>query len=275
MTTRSARNPHPPVSALWKAPRRSLPHHAATLTGALHHAASEYMQRSGRPAKVFFRADDVAMDSAMNTAMFEAFIKAGVPLAPALVPAWLNADRWHALLRLTAAAPHLWAWHQHGWRHRNGQQEGKKGEFGSDRHAENKTDDILKGRDKLRRVTGNACCPLFTPPWNRMDGEALTALAAAGFRAVSRSAGAMPPAPPQLTELPVNVDLHTRREAAPHEGWQALTREICAAVSTGWCGIMLHHNRMNGAAAAFLTTLLVFIRDHPHLHVVDVRRYML
>jgi hypothetical protein len=109
---------------------------------------------------------------------------------------------------------------------------------------------------------GPAFYPAFTPPWNRCSARALELIREAGYRAVSRSSGSRPPAPPGLPELAVNLDLHTRREATAEGGWQALEEELQAAVAAGRCGIMIHHQRMNAAAAAFLDALLAALKAH-------------
>ncbi|MFV0422413.1 polysaccharide deacetylase [Oleidesulfovibrio sp.] len=273
--TQPSKPARPYFSALWRVPAATIADRAAKLHHAAGIAANDFAALHGKPASIFFRADDVAVPSAMNTVMFTAFIRNNVPLAPALVPAWLNEARWEVLQALAAHAPHLWAWHQHGWRHRNAQREGKKGEFGSHRTYDAKEADIRKGRDKLHRIAGSAMCPVFTPPWNRMDEEALNALVLLGFKGVSRTVNARPLPPEGLKDISVNVDLHTRRETSPDAGWQALTDELCAAISTGQAGIMLHHQRMNAAAAAFLNIFLAFAASHPCLDVVDIRKAVL
>jgi hypothetical protein len=103
---------------------------------------------------------------------------------------------------------------------------------------------------------GKIFVPVFTPPWNRCDQETLTALQGLGYQALSRSVGVQPAAPAALPEYPVSVDLHTRKEKDPHQGWQNLLEELRENLAVGFCGVMIHHQRMNYAAYIFLDLLL-------------------
>ena len=98
--------------------------------------------------------------------------------------------------------------------------------------------------------------PMFTPPWNRCSAEALALLNHLGYLAVSRYQGARPASSESLPDITVNVDLHTRRETRAEDGWQNLFEELRAALFNRFCGIMIHHQRMNDAAFAFLDLLL-------------------
>jgi hypothetical protein len=209
---------------------------------------------AGGRAALHFRADDVAVVGAKLVRMFGVFAKRRAPVAPALVPAWLTAPRFKVLRSIAPGG--TFAWHQHGWRHLNHEPEGKKCEFGPARDTEAKADDIRRGAQRLAEVTGGACLPVFTPPWNRMDADTLDALPELGFRAVSRTPGAKPACPACMAELPVHAALHSRREADPEASLDALAEEMTSGLATGVCGVMLHHQRMNQAALDFLDMLL-------------------
>ncbi len=216
---------------------------------------------SGRPATVFFRADDIGLPGSQLAGMTALFVRRGVPLALAVVPTWLPMR--HADLKSQLApGGDLWCLHQHGFRHANHEQgtpARKKSEFGPARSVEAKQRDIFRGRDILESHFGERLYPLFTPPWNRCDGETLSILAELGFKAVSRSAGARPTTPRDLQELTVNVDLHTRKEPTAESALAALLDELEQGLAKGHCGIMLHHQRMNRAALEFLDRLLTVI----------------
>jgi peptidoglycan/xylan/chitin deacetylase (PgdA/CDA1 family) len=246
------------VSSLWQAVPADVEHRLAAVLDA-----------APGQCRVFFRADDVAVPGRAMARMLEVFTANRVPLCMAVVPAWLNASRWHEL-RAKAGESSQWCWHQHGWRHHNHQTMGKKGEFGNERDAQAKQADIERGRDKLAGLMGRDFQPFFTPPWNRFDRETGEILARTGFRAVSRSAGEgkKVPLPPGLPDLCINTDLHTRNESTPAEGWDALFAEFKDALATGRCGVMLHHQRTNGAAFDFLDLLLRAVRSHPNTEAV-------
>jgi hypothetical protein len=157
---------------------------------------------------------------------------------------------------MSQKAPSLWCWHQHGWRHVNHEPEGKKQEFGPSRTSLRIRDDLIRGKQRLQTVMGDAFSPVFTPPWNRCDQQTLWLLRELKYSAVSRSPGAVPPSPDGLPDFAVNVDLHTRREALPLLGWEGLFSEMGSALAQGFCGIMIHHQRMNGEAFVFLEILI-------------------
>lgn len=210
---------------------------------------------SGR-AVVYFRADDVAVPGNAFTAMAAAFASAGAPLNMAVVPAWLTQSRW-AALRKAAPDSGLFCWCQHGWRHMNFEPEGtKKREFGQARPARDKRMDISKGFRRLQEILGGDFTPVFTPPWNRCDGESMEAMPAIGIKGLSRTVGAGPNPPAVLPDFPVRMDLHTRKEPAPEASLTAMLGEMEEGLSSGSLGIMLHHQRMNQAALGFLATLL-------------------
>lgn len=219
--------------------------------------------------EVFFRADDVGVPGERCREMMTLFRHYSIPLHMAVTPAWLTESRW-GLLQEWSGGADIWCWHQHGWRHVNHQKTGKKGEFGTDRSREAKRADLVKGRDKLNGIMGDDFCPVFTPPWNRFDVETGEILKELDFLAVSRSAGEMRKVglPDGLPDIAINVDLHTRNEADPADGLDAMLNEFARAVETGRVGVMLHHQRMNEAALAFLDHLLGTVANSRHLKTI-------
>lgn len=206
---------------------------------------------------IFFRADDIGAPGDNCRRMLDIFRSHTIPLHLAVTPSWLTSARWD-VLRQWAGTDDLWCWHQHGWQHKNHQRSGKKGEFGTDRSDEALRADLTRGRDKLAAIMGTDFTPVFTPPWNRFDDRVGPILLELGFTAVSRSEGAdrKVPLPPELPDIPVNVDLHTRNEPDPGDGLDRLAEEFEAAARTGRIGVMLHHQRMNDAAFVFLEACL-------------------
>lgn len=224
-----------------------------------------------KPGYLFFRADDVGVPGKRFARLMDLFAQFRVPLCLAVVPAWLTGPRWQRLKQLGQGAPSLWCWHQHGWRHLNHEAEGKKQEFGQARPPSRAREDLIRGRRRLEKLMGDDFYPVFTPPWNRCDGNTLTLLKDLGFRAVSRSHGSLPPAPMGLPDLAVSVDLHTRKEVDPAEGWHHLFEELGQGISRGLCGIMIHHQRMNDAAFFFLELLFQTLVDCEHLRLMHFK----
>ena len=205
---------------------------------------------------------------AADSPVFAAF---RTPLSLAVVPAWLTRSRWRALASLSDSRSGLWCWHQHGWRHVNHEIDGKKQEFGPRRPVEEIHGDLSRGRRRLEEIMGDVFFPAFTPPWNRCDLRTLDALKTLGFQAVSRFRESKPPPPAGLTEIPVHVDLHTRKETTPAQGWRRLWGELAAGLASGGCGIMLHHRCMNEAAFDFLERLLQGLANHRGVAVVHLK----
>lgn len=223
------------------------------------------------PAQIFFRADDVGVPGKQFSHLKEIFSKHQTPLCLAVVPAWLTASRWTYLQKPGSHMPDLWCWHQHGWRHMNHEKAGRKQEFGASRRRTAVLKDLVKGRRRLEELMGNKFYPVFTPPWNRCGLDALEHLWADGYCAVSRRTGAQPATRDGLPDLFVNVDLHTRKETDPKKGWNNLLAELQHSISAGYCGIMIHHQRMNAAAFDFLDYLLSVLVRCKNLSVVDFR----
>lgn len=233
------------VSSLWLSP---LPDNGERLEAIFKGAPDN--------TAIFFRADDIGVPGDKCRRMMDIFRAHHVPLHMAVTPTWLTESRWGTLNQW--AGNGLFCWHQHGWRHVNHQNSGKKGEFGTDRPWTDKNGDIVKGRTKLEKLMGNLFTPFFTPPWNRFDHETGILLAELGFAGVSRSSGEMKkvPLPDTLPDIFINVDLHTRNEDTPAAGWDALMDEFETAATTGRIGVMLHHQRMNDTAFKFLDLCL-------------------
>ena len=220
---------------------------------------------------VFFRADDVGVPGRQFARLTEIFISKRASLSLAVVPAWLTQPRWRQTQSLCRDASSLFCWHQHGWRHINHERSGKKQEFGPGRSVAQIEGDLLKGRQRLEYLIGDSFTPVYTPPWNRCSQLTLESLRKLGYHAVSRSRGSLPPVPPGLPDFQVNVDLHTRKLENSPGDWTHLLDELRFTISSGCCGIMLHHQRMNDGAFAFLGNLLQIFTNHKNLRIVNFK----
>lgn len=233
-------------------------HIEAELERYLERAADELQQHDD--VVVFFRADDVGVPGSTFARLINVFRRHQVPLTLSVVPAWLTRTRWQQLQELCREDQPLWCWTQHGWRHLNHEPQGKKLEFGPSRSISRKRKDLFLGFQRLSELMGEVFVPAFTPPWNRCDEETLTALPDLGYKALSRSLAAQSLASATVPEYPVSVDLHTRKEKDGAKGWQNLLEELRENLARGFCGIMIHHKRMNDAAFIFLDVLLTALK---------------
>jgi len=253
-------------SLLWNAP-------LTDLKPRLQDCVDQAQARLPLPVRFYFRADDIGVPGKRFYRLLDMFLDCRMPLCLAVVPSWLTRQRWDIFLKTDQKAPELWCWHQHGWRHVTHEIQGKKQEFGSIRSLEEIRQDIVRGREKLEHLMKDRFTPVFTPPWNRCDGRTLAVIKNNEFKAVSRHRQSRPIPPKGLPDFFVNVDLHTRRETDPEAGWQSLWKELSAAISSGTCGIMIHHQRMNETAFDFLEQLLGIIKQAPHMipvHFKDI-----
>ncbi len=238
------------ISHIWRSPPKDL---ASRVTRCIDSARDEREKREGI---VFFRADDVAVPGKGFSQLMELFIRHRTPLSLGVVPAWLSGPRWRQLKGFDRRGSGLWCWHQHGWRHQNHEMTGKKQEFGPIRTESQIERDLVRGLRRLEAQMGRDFYPVFTPPWNRCGLSTLILLKELGYHAVSRSIGSQPSTPDQLPDFQVNVDLHTRKEQRSGGEWDGLFEDLKSALMSGFCGIMIHHQRMNEAAFAFLEVLL-------------------
>lgn len=254
------------VSSIW----HRLPSDIVKKTERCVAAGCEQRSRRG-DAHIFFRADDIAVPGKNFTHLLKTFSQYRAPLCLAIVPAWLTRPRWSALKRVAQTAASGWCWHQHGWRHQNHEIQGKKQEFGPARSRVDLEHDIRCGRQRLEKLLDKDFYPVFTPPWNRCDQNALDVLKSLGYAAVSRSRGSSPQSSKGLPGFDVNVDLHTRKEKTPTAGWINLIDELQQAIASGRCGIMIHHQRMNAGAFDFLEMLLTVLIRHKALKLVHFK----
>jgi hypothetical protein len=218
--------------------------------------------------RVFFRADDIGIPSGNFQGLISCFRKHKMPLCLATVPSWLTENRRDELYSLTGKNKSQWCWHQHGVTHRNFESTGKKQEFGPSRSAHQLQHSLESGKARLTDLLGKEFLPVFTPPWNRCTADTLETLINLEFLAISRYQGAKPESPTTLPDLSVNVDLHTRKESTAELALDNLLHELERGISSGFCGIMLHHQRMNKRAFDFLDLLLYQINIEKRLNPV-------
>ena len=254
------------VSPIW----RSFPADLVDRTERCIHIASERLENKGL-GYIFFRADDVAAPGRNFARLMDIFRRQRVPLCLAVVPVWLTGRRWQYLKGLGAKESALWCWHQHGWRHVNHEIDGKKQEFGASRSRSDIKRDLVQGKRRLEDLMEAEFYPVFTPPWNRCSLSTLQLLQDLGYAAVSRSRDSQPKVPGQLSEFLVNVDLHTRKERDPAIGWRNLFNELQQALQSDYCGIMIHHQRMNDGAFDYLEVLLKAMVRHKALELLHFR----
>lgn len=218
-------------------------------------------RKSSQPVELFFRADDIGIPSHMFTELIRLFQHYQLPLCLATVPAWITPSRYNGLRDITGYDDTLWCWHQHGRLHKNFEHEGKKQEFGPARDKETIKRHLELGKDRLKQILGEAFQPYFTPPWNRCSLDTAVSLNELNFSAISRYRNAKPDFTGIITDIQVNVDLHTRKEPDLEISLTNLLTELENSLATERCGIMIHHQRLNENGLIFLDTLLSTLKQ--------------
>ena len=221
---------------------------------------------------IFFRADDMAVPGQYFFRLVELFRRFDVPLSMAIVPAWLTLPRWECINKALKKAPNLFCLFQHGWRHINHEKKGKKQEFGPERERAQIREDLVKGRRRLEGLIGDDFNPLFTPPWNRCTKSTVEELENLGYKAISSKKGRKDE-DHRFPDFGVSIDLHTRKESDPLESMESLLDQLKSSLADPYCGIMIHHQRMNESAfhflEIFLETLLKF-KEYPVVSINDL-----
>lgn len=152
----------------------------------------------------------------------------------------------------------------HGFTHSNHAPAGaKKAEFGDHRDAVAMASELRQGLDRVAAAFGDACRPVFVPPWNRIGARATAALAAAGYRALSTKAPPGHPPVTGITVIDVEIDIIDWRGDRGYAGDRevvGLLRDRLAALRQQGkvarsIGILTHHAVHDPAAWAFLETL--------------------
>jgi len=253
-----------PVSSIWLYPLNNL---KKKIRLCIENALGA--RKNDKQVKIFFRADDIGVAGKQFTQLIQIFTKYKAPLCLAVVPAWLTSKRWKVLGNICKNNGFRWCWHQHGWTHTNHEHTGKKQEFGPGRSDKELLNDLSKGHKKLKAILINDYYHAFTPPWNRCSEDALKILKKLGYKAISRSKGAKPDAPVGLPDYQVNVDLHTIKEPDAGLGWEKLFNDLETSIADNYCGIMIHHQRMNKNAFDFIELLIQELILHKEIVMVN------
>ncbi|MBW1990037.1 MAG: hypothetical protein JRI97_10890, partial [Deltaproteobacteria bacterium] len=222
--------------------------------------------KPGRPA-VFFRADDVVAVDPEFMAMARIFAAVRAPLSLAVIPARTTPAAARGLLAACGGEDSLWCWHQHGVDHENRAATGKKEELPDSMGKEQIRAAVARGKRTMEELFGERSEPVYTPPWNRCGRKVLEALTALGFNAVSRAPGAEPPAGGEMKDIPVCMDLHTRKETSPEDAAFRMLAELDRGLESGLLGVMIHHHRMNRAAVGYLKRLVGILAAEQNFHL--------
>lgn len=128
---------------------------------------------------IWWRDDDAISQTDALDRMARLAQRLGIPVHLAVIPKLADASLVLACKNQPLLVPMV-----HGWAHQDHAAEGrKKAEFGELR--DELVDDAQAGIERMETLFMDDFIEVFVPPWNRIDPELVSKLAALGYKAVS------------------------------------------------------------------------------------------
>ncbi|MBL4768962.1 MAG: polysaccharide deacetylase family protein [Rhodobacteraceae bacterium] len=129
---------------------------------------------------LWWRDDDAVEATPALDQLSEMAGRLGVPVHLAIIPAYVQKSL------VTAIAARPLSPMVHGWSHHNHAPEGqKRSEYPDRRPLEERVDEVTESLAILTGLFGDALCPVFVPPWNRITPDLVAELPAIGFTGLS------------------------------------------------------------------------------------------
>lgn len=212
-----------------------------------------------RPVPLWWRDDDAARDTPELRRLLELSVRLKIPLLLAVIPDAMDESlpplvRRYPLVRVA----------QHGFSHTNHSSASrKKQELVSGFDVEQ----LRFGKQRLEAAFPEQFRPIMVPPWNRIDGDVVSALPGLGYAALSAGGEAMRREP--LLRIDGHVDpvaWGTGTAALPHpfRGQGRTTAMLLRAYRRGFnpIGFLTHHLGMNEPAWRYSERVLTRLRCH-------------
>jgi predicted glycosyltransferase len=226
----------------------------------------ELIRAEGKEVRIFFRDDDIDEDEESLIRLLDLFLAHGAPLNLAVIPDLLTDATVKRLHQRELWIPESLGLIQHGWRHVNHEQEGRKCEFGISRSLAEKFSDIARGKSRLEEAFGPRFYPAFTPPWNRCTQDTFGVLDELGFVVFSKDQGKEPVQDHRFQEISTTLDLYRWKDGATLKPADEIVKTL---INQLWeldrIGILLHHKVMDSTALTFLDQLLNELRHCPQV----------
>ncbi|WP_120634374.1 polysaccharide deacetylase family protein [Ruegeria sp. EL01] len=196
---------------------------------------------------LWWRDDDTVSRTPQLDRLSDMSEQLGLPVHLAIIPRDVDPD----LVAYTSQRPTLVPV-VHGWAHMNHAPKGeKKSEFGLYRPLEDIVADARAGYSKLKDLFGDDLRPMFVPPWNRIDAEAVARLPEVGFRILStatpRKQAQAAPGLDQINTHIDPIDWHGGRGLIPADTLIIRTADLLRdrregrADNTEPFGVLTHH----------------------------------
>lgn len=228
----------------------------------------DHWQEAGRNASFWWRDDDAETPSPALDRLLALRASRGLPLALAVIPAGAGtalAERLHPEKGLRVL--------QHGYAHHNHAPEPERTiELGHHRPLAKVMTELRSGRRKLEALFGRQFQDAIVPPWNRIDGPVIAALAPAGYHGLSVFGPRVTRfATPGLVQANCHMDVmnwNSRRFAGAAPVLKQAVHHLRfrrkgEADVTEPTGLMTHHLAHDRAAWDFIARFLDETRGHP------------
>ena len=223
---------------------------------------------TNRRATFWWRDDDAESDSPKLRRLLGIARAHDVPIAIAAIPA--GADRTLAAAVADCAPAQVV---QHGYAHANHAPPGERSaELGTHRGVRECIAELDRGREALRTLFAHRFTPVLVPPWNRIAGEVVDALADAKLHGLSCFGARETPAPaPGVVQANTHVDLIAWRRDRRFIGVAAAVERLAAhlrarreqaADAAEPTGILTHHRVFDDGAFAFVDACCGFLHNH-------------
>ena len=235
----------------------------------------ELLQAEGKEVRIFFRDDDIDEDEETLIRLLDLFLSHGAPLNLAIIPDLLSDATVRQLLMRELWIPESLGLIQHGWRHTNHEQEGRKCEFGISRSLADQFNDIARGKSRLEKAFGPRFYPAFTPPWNRCTEDTFGVLDELGFVVFSKDQGKEPVEGHRFQEISTTLDLYRWKDGATLKPADEIVPALISQMrELDRVGILLHHKVMDDTAFTFLDQLLKELRHCPQVRFHTLKTLM-
>ena len=237
---------------------------AAAPWAPLEREIAQWARAGPGPPTFWWRDDDASGPGAALERLLDLSGRAGVPLALAVVPRWADPDLGP---RLAARGPGLLSVLQHGVAHENRAPAGERSsEFPAGCDPGAALASIAAAHERLASLLGDLVCPVFVPPWNRIDPAVASGLTRIGFRGLS-AFGRHPKAPriEGLARLDTQADVIDWRGTRGFVGTGVAVAQLVADLAarrrgevepTRPTGLLTHHLVHDRAVWSFLAELI-------------------
>ncbi|MEK0085220.1 hypothetical protein [Benzoatithermus flavus] len=250
--------------------RRAFLRTAAALTAMIPEVAlAAKLAAAPGPATIWWRSDDVGVDTLQFVRLLALAQRRQAPVALAVVPANLKASCTARILNCPQATVV-----QHGIAHANNAASGKQIELGGRIDRKLLAERLKWGRERLSSAFGGRFLPMQAPPWNRIDPDVTSMLPSLGFSSLS-TCGREPAAEaaPGLRQINIHLDLYhwfEPRGALTYEQAVSQLTTLVRAANGRPVGLLTHHSVMNEEAFVTLERLLTYVQQQKNMRLVGI-----